>query len=600
MSESRDMPDSSSQPENTPNPIQDLGQSITLITEAIEALASQKKLLRQRGMNLPPMVLETLTDIRGDLNTLEDNLVGEHTELSQLRALADMSADMTTSLQVDKVLEETMDIVLALTRAERGYVILVDEDSGDLDYRIQRDNSLNPAHRASGKPKLSSTILNEVLDTGEPLLADNAYKDERFEDGVSIVDLSLRSVLCVPLQYRDKLLGLVYVDNRLQSGLFTEREKNTLTAFANTAAVAMTNAQLYEEIQQALDEITRVKELMDNVFESIGSGIIATDADDVITTYNRAAEDILEIPEADTVGQLLNVVLPKITADLSDHLSDIRDRQEAQALDAELMTTERGRIAVSMKLTPLQDNEQQAQGVAIVLDDVTDKREREQQLRIMKNYLPPEMVDNIHTISNLALGGERREVTCLFAEVRSLKTLKDVRPGEIMDTLNRYLAVATDCIHETRGIVDKYMGTEVMAIWNTQLSPQETHAALAVKCALMMRERFRELYAELGLQPKPEFYRIGLHTGVATLGNVGSLSRRDFTAIGDTINLSKRLEETASYGQIIISDSTRQHLTRHSDNGDLSVYQFSDLPPVQVKGRQQQTRIYEVFTDDAS
>jgi adenylate cyclase len=297
---------------------------------------------------------------------------------------------------------------------------------------------------------------------------------------------------------------------------------------------------------------------------------------------------------------LLNVVLPKITADLSDHLRDIRNRQEAQTLDAELMTGERGRIAVSMKLTPLQDSEQQARGVAMVLDDVTDKREREQQLRIMKNYLPPEMVDNIHTISNLALGGERREVTCLFAEVRSLTTLKDVRPGEIMDTLNRYLAVATDCIHETQGIVDKYMGTEVMAIWNTQLSPQDNHAALAVECALLMRRRFRELYAELGLQPEPDYYRVGMHTGVATLGNVGSLSRRDFTAIGDTINLSKRLEENAQYGQIIISDDTRQHLNQHSNNGTYHTYHFEDLPPIQVKGRQQQTRIYEVFTDDVS
>lgn len=575
--------------------IQELRQAQTLIQEISESLNAQRDILRQRGMNLPPMVQTELSAMRDNLSKLEHALVEEQTELGQLRALADMSAQITTSLDVDTVLNDAMDIVIALTRAERGYIILGDPTTGEYEFRVSRDDTLKPGMSQSGTiPQISTTVLTHVLSTREPLLADNAFQDERFQGGASVANFALRSVLCVPLNYRDNTLGAVYVDNRLQSGIFSVREKNMLAAFANTAAVAIANAKLYEEIQLALEQITAVKELMDSVFRSIGSGLIATDAADMITTFNRAAEEILAISANDTFGLPLGNVLPKITADLSDHLLAVREQLESQSFEAEVNKPDGGRVAVNLKLSPLRDIKQSIQGVAIVLDDVTEKREREQQLRILKTYLPPEMVDQIHEISQLALGGVRRQVTCLFAEVRPLYTMQDVRPAEIMDILNTFLAVATSCVHDTHGIIDKYMGTEVMAMWNTQLSPQEEHAHWALECGLLMRDRFVELYQRLGINPEPHFYRIGMHSGVATMGNVGSISRRDFTAIGDTINLSKRLEENATRGQVIISEDTLTHLRQFSA-GSLGGYRFEPLPAIQVKGREQKTQIYEVF-----
>jgi adenylate cyclase len=179
-------------------------------------------------------------------------------------------------------------------------------------------------------------------------------------------------------------------------------------------------------------------------------------------------------------------------------------------------------------------------------------------------------------------------------EVRPISTLKDVRPREVMDILNVFLSVATEAIQETQGVIDKYMGQEVMAMWNTQLNPMQNHAEMAIECALRMREKFIALYAELGINPEPHYYRVGIHSGVATLGNVGSINRRDFTAIGDTINLSKRLEENATRQQIIISQDSLEQLQAHHDN-DINALTFEERAPIKVKGRQQETRIYEVF-----
>lgn len=581
-----------SENDNNRSIMRELQEVKSLVQQVTGSLESQRAILQQRGMNLPPMVLNTLRTVGNQLGTMDDALIEDQTELGQLRALADVSAQITTSLDVDTVLEEAMDIVIALTRAERGYIILVDDETGELEFRVSRDETIGG--QSAGVPQISRGVLRHVMVNKEPLLADNAFEDERLQGNVSIANFSLRSVLCVPLMYKDDIIGVVYVDNRLQAGIFTEREKKLLTAFANTAAVAITNALLYADIQRLLTEITQVKDLMDNVFASIGSGVIATDADNLVQTFNRAAEKILNREPQETVGKKIEYVLPNISADFSDYLAQIREEGENQTIDGEFNIRDRGRVAVSMKLTPLRDASEQTQGVAVVLDDVTRQIEQKQQLLVMKNYLPPEMVDNIHTISQLALGGERRHVTCIFVEVRPFSTLKDVPPGEIMDILNVYLDIATHAIHQTRGIVDKYMGNEVMALYNTQLSPDENHALLAIEAALQMRDSFVELYQRTGINPDPHYYRLGMHTGECTLGNVGSLTRRDFTAIGDTINLSKRLQENAASGQIIISQETRDYLEACA-GGNALPCRFEELPAIQVKGRQQKTRIYEVF-----
>jgi adenylate cyclase len=581
----------------TTSSVTELTQAKKLVEEVTNSLKTQKALLESAGMNLPPMVLTTLAGVRSDLSKLENSFVEEQTELGQLRALADMSAQITTSLEVNKVLEETLDLVIALTRAERGYIVSLDPLTNDFIFRVSRDDTLKPGQEQSGtKPQISQSVLRRVIETREPVLTDNASGDARFEGNVSVVGLSLRSVLCVPLNFKDETFGAVYVDNRLQAGIFTEREKNTLMAFANTAAVALANAQMYQEVQRAFNEITQLKQLMDNVFASIGSGLIATNADDTITTFNRAAETILEVPASEVEGKRLGEVLPRIAVDLKDHLANIRQHHdEAETIESTLTRKDHSSRSVSFKLSPLKGSDNQTNGVAVVADDVTDKRERENQLRVMRTYLPPELVDKIGDISKLSLGGgEKREVTCLYVEVYTLSKLKYFRPREVMDILNTYIGVVTAAIHETQGVVDKYMGNEVMAMWNTQLNPQKDHGYLAIEAALRMRERFVELYKELGLDPNEPLYRIGMHTGVATLGNVGSPNRRDFTAIGDSINLSKRLEENSKLGQIIVSIDTL-HQFQNNTAENLANYRFEERSPILGKGKSVPTQVYEVF-----
>jgi adenylate cyclase len=580
------MPEPSAIPEV---PLDDIQRLRTMVGEVKTALKNQAELLQMRGMSLPPGALPNLDSMDADLSSLQKNLGGESTELLQLRTLAATSALINSSRDLDTVFARAIEEVIRLTGAERGYIVLVDPETGEPQLRIARDLSAGDSTTFQG----SKTILNEVLTTGQPLLADNAYKDPRFEDRGTVVQHTLRSVLCVPLKDKGaQVVGAVYVDNRLIAGIFDRRVLSILVGFANQMAVAVENARLFMQGQANLSNITELNEVRENVFGSIESGVITTDHVDAIRTINTAASHILGFDREKVMGDSLTDVLPLITG---EHLRLVHEQDERQSFESTLETSS-GEKILTFKLSPLKDADGRTQGVAVVIDDVTAQRERESQLNIIRRYLPPAMVDNIEQISGLALGGERRELTCMYVDVRSLATFpKDLRPREVMALLNEYHDVATACINNSNGVIDKYMGTEIMALYNTQLNPMDDHAYQALEAALLMRDAFVKLYEWQGIDPQPPYFRIGIHSGVATTGNVGSASRRDFTALGDTINLSHRLLENAKPGQILVSDSCCAYIHKALGKYPDHVV-FGGQEPIKAKGRQQFTTVYEVLS----
>jgi adenylate cyclase len=586
-------------PNQQQDTLQELSDLRSMTLDVAAGLRSQDELLRQRGMKLPPGVIQSLSSLIKQISALEDNLGGDFIELKQLRSLASTGALINSTLNIDDVLTKAMDNIIELTGAERGFMVLQNQQSDELEFRIIRDTT-NKNTKGGKSPQISMTIVNEAITNGASMLTDNAYKDPRIQDNLSVAQFVLRSVICVPLTQRSRTIGAVYVDNRLRAGVFTERELNLLEAFANQAAVAIENARLFSRIQASLQEITEMKDVMDSVFESIGSGIITTNASNLIISFNRAAEHILGVHSDKAIGKPLLDILPRIDeTDIENQIDRVLESSEGASLQASVdLPHQDGQAIISLKFSPLKDDDDITQGVTVVVDDLTDQNEREAMLDVLQNYLPPGMMSRIHEIAGIDLGGERRQMTCMFAETRPFNSFPpDTAPAELMTLINRYLSVATEAIHGSEGIIDKYMGSEIMVLFNTQLNPQENHALLAMHSALAIREAFVDFYQAQGLSPDPHFYRIGIHTGIATLGNVGSLYRRNFTAIGDTINLSKRLEENATSGQIVISEDALRKAQAEAGADHLDGIRFEERDPVQVKGRQQYTRIYEIFRE---
>jgi len=180
------------------NLIAELRQLEEQLDEVRKTLEAQREQLRRRRLAMPAAIINNLEMLKQDFKRLENNVLEEQTELRQLRALSEMSTRITNSLNVDTVLGETMELVIVLTNAERGYIVLSNEETGELEFRISSESGLMGRAMESGdRPQISMTVVNEVMSTGAPLLADNAYQDERLSENQSIINFTLRSVVCV-------------------------------------------------------------------------------------------------------------------------------------------------------------------------------------------------------------------------------------------------------------------------------------------------------------------------------------------------------------------------------------------------------------------
>jgi signal transduction histidine kinase len=176
---------------------------------------------------------------------------------SRLSALYRVSKVLGTSLDLDQVLNQVMDAVIDLSGAERGFLMLLDSESGELNLRVARNIEHETLQRKD--MEISRTVVKTVLENGEGVVLADAQTDPRFANQESVVLFALRSIMCAPLNARGQIIGVVFVDNRAFSGVFTTEDLNLLNAFATQAAIAIENARLYTRTDQALS--ARVAEL---------------------------------------------------------------------------------------------------------------------------------------------------------------------------------------------------------------------------------------------------------------------------------------------------------------------------------------------------
>jgi len=211
--------------------------------------------LSRSGNPIVSTVIQDITRVSQSLLILEQS-VGDQIKLEQrqLGALMNVGQMINSSLGLKRVLEEVMDSLIALMRAERGFLMLR-ESNGELSVRIAR--GIAQINLEEDTFKVSRTVVRRVVDSGEPVLTTNAQADPRFDAQLSVAAYQLRSILCVPLKLKNELIGVVYVDNRAHAGIFQESDLSLITGFADQAAVAIDGARLFEDLQESHRELEK-------------------------------------------------------------------------------------------------------------------------------------------------------------------------------------------------------------------------------------------------------------------------------------------------------------------------------------------------------
>jgi class 3 adenylate cyclase len=272
--------------------------------------------------------------------------------------------------------------------------------------------------------------------------------------------------------------------------------------------------------------------------------------------------------------------------DILPHLNSVRKSdQPIVGLELSHDLPDRGYVDWRLNLSPLKDAGQKTQGVAIVLDDLTERKKLEAQRTLLRRMVSPAVLDQIDP-NSLHIGGKKVYITILFADIRGFTAYSEQNsPEELVAVLNRYLAAAADAVLANEGTVDKFLGDAVMAWYNAPL-PQPDHTLRAVKTALAIREAVSALHAELPPEAHLDF-GVGIHYGEAVLGWIGTEKRLEYTAISDSVNTAKRIQENCAKNQILI---TREAYDRVKDE-----IQAKPFDPLSVKGKTIPLAVYEVL-----
>ncbi len=322
-----------------------ISQELTLFTQCVErqqqALSRLHRTLRSgiavaNDDRLVRDVIEATTaaqaalDALGLAQTLEPAVRAEpstparestrNKEHEQLLAICSVSQTVNSTLDLSEVLNIVMDTIIRLTGAERGFVMLHDNETGELVVRTARN--MDQESISGSSFQISLSIVNRVASEAIPVVTTNAQNDPRFKGHESVMTYSLRSILCVPLLVKNRVIGVIYADSRIRTALFSERDLDVLVTFANQVATAIDNARLFESVIMS-------KNLLDNLFTSIPSGVITVDNQGKITSLNPVAEKILGLPAKVCIGASYGMIFTEAwAADLEPLVEQVRVKEQ--------------------------------------------------------------------------------------------------------------------------------------------------------------------------------------------------------------------------------------------------------------------------------
>ncbi len=376
---------------------------------------------------------------------------------------------------------------------------------------------------------------------------------------------AIGAVVYVPFRARGHLSGWLALGPRQTAEPYTADELAFLTKLGRLSALAVENGRLFAQLHHELMRCHEARDRMEDVFSSLGSGIITTNVHNQIVLFNQAASAILGIHPDEAQDRFSQQVLHPLGNDLQALLEVIKRRQvDTITYETQPTLPGRGTVWLRVKLSPLENKRGKVTGVAIVVDDLTERRQLEARARRIREtferYVSPAIVEQM--LSNpdaVRLGGVRREVTSFYADIRGFTAFSENTTPEFqIDVLNKHLTLATGAILAHGGTLDKFVGDAAMAIFNAPI-PQADHVMRAIRAALATQRAVQEHHQRVDERERLHF-GIGITVGDAVIGNIGSAVLHNFTAIGDCVNLSARLSDIAAPGQVLISEAVYERV----------------------------------------
>lgn len=522
------------------------------------------------------------------------------------------------SLDLAETLKTVMDQASHLLQADRNALWLIDRDKSELWTKVYNAGvstvlRIPMGAGYAGRVAKTGEILNIPLDVYEhPESGTSKIMDQK--NGYRTC-----SLLCMPVfNPKKELIGVTQVVNKLQRGefppydpatwplappqfknSFTNEDIELMKVFNSQAGIALENARLFEKIKHE-------QMIQKSILRSLSDGVISTDTHGLIIAANQKAYDILGINKVDgeqLEGSSIHAKIKIENANFSKwfdaSLEGADEKARNQYYPDQVLNSLRNEshnLNVSINTMVDEDKGDKVQGALVILEDISQEKRLK---TTMYRYMTQELAEQLLADGSAKMGGDRKEVSVLFSDIRGYTSLSEVLSAEdVVSMLNEYFETMVESVLNHKGTLDKYIGDAIMAVFGTPLALPD-HAWLAVQTAIDMRYRLKEFNAKRVEKLKPKDQKefdlvnikigIGVNSDSVISGNIGCTKRMEFTSIGDGVNLGSRLEGTSKvYGtDIIISETTYKSCADR--------IWTRELDRIQVKGKNQPISIYEVY-----
>ncbi|MFT5173586.1 MAG: adenylate cyclase [Gammaproteobacteria bacterium] len=485
-------------------------------------------------------------------------------------------SDVSSEIQLGPLLQKIMDAITRMLNSERSTLFLNDERTAELYTEIGQGLGASRIRFPN-----DVGIAGTVFTTRESVNIPYAYADLRFNPEFDRkTDFFTRSILCVPLINKDgKTLGATQILNK-RGGPFTRGDEARLRAFTAQISIALENAKLFEDVQNT-------KNYNESVLESMSNGVITVDENGKIVTCNSAGLNILRTRTEDIIDHCAEVFFASPNAWVWENIVDVDKSQKTDIVMDNELDFGGEKISVNLTVQPLHGSRGEKLGSMLLLEDISSEKRVKS---TMSRYMDPTVADKLIESGEELLGGVSSEATALFSDVRGFTTITEELGAQgTVTLLNEYFTVMVDCIQKEGGMLDKFIGDAIMAVFGTPLAHEDDEdralrAAIGMLTELEAFNRVRILQGK-----KPIRMGVGINTGNVVSGNIGSPKRMDYTVIGDAVNLAARLESACKQysAQILTSQFTLDKLR--------STYRTREVDLVIVKGKTEPVAVHEVL-----
>jgi adenylate cyclase len=374
--------------------------------------------------------------------------------------------------------------------------------------------------------------------------------------------------------------GVLEVLNK-RAGIFTATDEQRLRAFAAQAAIALQNAQLFTDV-------LALKNYTDSLLRSLPDGVITLDGALSVTGLNDAAHVMLGVSEAAVTGRSAPVLWGEGNPWLEESLAYVaRTGHADHRPDVAFARGDGAVVSVNVTAAPLHDPGGAFNGVTVILQNI--ERQKKVHATITR-YMAKEFAEQALSGDGAATAGGPVFATMLFSDIRRFTALAEALTAQAtVDMLNEYFSEMAETVQQQGGVLDKFIGDAVMAVFGAPVSgPDDAdHAAATARQMIRRLRALNQRRASRGAQPLE--IGIGIASGEIVAGPVGSPARKNYTVIGDAVNLAARLESANKhYGtSVLLAGATVERFVAPA------LLRRIDL--IRVKGKEEPTEIYELL-----